>query len=89
MFRNFKYLNTGTKAMVKVIKDEIMLQNVETKQEVFAKMTDEYLTDLVCQYSNMNVVKNKNEDFVNFIFKKSRLKLKPANITYSNLFGNS
>ena len=27
MFRHFKYLNTGTKAMLKVVKDEIMLQN--------------------------------------------------------------
>ena len=89
MFRCFKYLNTGTRAMLKVIKDEIMLQNPEVKQEVFAKMTDEYLNDLLCQHSNMNVVKSKSEDVVNFIFKKSRLKLKPANLTYTNLFGNS
>ena len=36
----------------------------------------------------MNMVEAKSEDVVTLTFKKSKLKLKPANISYANLFGN-
>ena len=52
-------------------------------------MGDDFLADILNQYSNMNIVKTSNEETANFIFKKNRLKIKPCNITYSNLFGDS
>ncbi len=36
----------------------------------------------------MNLVKAKSEETINLVFKKSRLKLKPGNLAYSNLYGD-
>jgi hypothetical protein len=36
----------------------------------------------------MNMVESKSSEILNFHNKKLKLKLKPSNITYSNLFGN-
>lgn len=52
------------------------------------KITNEYLNDLKNLYSNMHLVEAKSEDTVTLNLKKVKLKLKPASISYSNLFGN-
>ena len=52
------------------------------------KLTPEYLAELRNSYSNMNLVETKSEEVITLTFKKSKLKLKPSNISYYNLFGN-
>lgn len=74
--------------MCKLIKDELILLSEDVKQEVLDKLTPEYLSELRNTYSNMNLVENKSEDVITLTFKKTKLKLKPANITYSNIFGD-
>lgn len=58
--KNFKYVPSGTHAMTKLIKDELLLLNPELTAEVFSQITPEYLNDLKNQYSNMNQVEAKS-----------------------------
>lgn len=52
------------------------------------KLTPEFLSDLRNTHSNMSSVEAKTEDIVSFTVKKSKLKLKPSNITYSSIYGD-
>lgn len=54
--QSFKYIPSGTQAMTKVIKDEILLTNSDVPNDVLDRLNNEYLNDLKNLYSNMNIV---------------------------------
>ena len=59
--QSFKYIPSGTHAMTKVIKDQLLLVNHDViNAEVLEKINNEYLNDLKNLYSNMNMVEDKS-----------------------------